>query len=208
MTGARRASFQPSADPTWPRNISPLSWRIHSTLPTNLTFGFEVTGNNGQTAFFDLFVPDGLLNSWSALLGRRGHRMIWHSSSDSYQASTRFETIAGTNPGAWGRWRPLTFNPASNSSSTSSTTSHPSGRGGLRLPQPEIRRPTETGTPVEGHETADRGRGSRTEPADDAADGAGPPEGHALWMGEIRNDRPNRSLKQQYLGRRHLRRFQ
>jgi hypothetical protein len=94
-------------------NISPLSWRIIPPSPTNFTFGFEVTGNNGQTAFFDLFVPDGLLSSWSALLGRPLSQDDLALFSDSYQASTRFETIAGTNPGALVEIL-LTFNPTSN----------------------------------------------------------------------------------------------
>jgi hypothetical protein len=94
-------------------NISPLSWRIIPPSAASLSFGFEVTGNNGQTAFFDLFVPDGLLGSWSALLGRPLSQEDLALFSDRYQASTRFKPIAGSNPGALVEIL-LTFNPSSN----------------------------------------------------------------------------------------------
>jgi len=94
-------------------NISPLAWRLIPPSDASVRFGFEVSGNNGQSAFFDLFVPDSLIAGWSALLGRALTQDDLALFSNSYQASTSFERVEGTNPGALVEIQ-FTFNPSSN----------------------------------------------------------------------------------------------
>jgi len=94
-------------------NISPLAWRLIPPSDTSVSFGFEVSGNNGQFAFFDLFVPDSLIADWSALLGRTLTQDDLALFSNSYQASTSFERVEGSNPGALVEIQ-FSFNPASN----------------------------------------------------------------------------------------------
>jgi hypothetical protein len=94
-------------------NISPLAWRLIPPSDAGVSFGFEVTGNNGQAAFFDLLVPDSLLADWSALLGRPLTQDDLALFSNNYQASTSFARVEGTNPGALIEIQ-LTFNPTSN----------------------------------------------------------------------------------------------
>jgi hypothetical protein len=79
----------------------------------NVSFGFEITGNNGQVAFFDLLVPDSLIADWSALLGRALTQEDLALFSNNYQVSTSFARLEGANPGALIEIQ-LSFNPASN----------------------------------------------------------------------------------------------
>lgn len=94
-------------------NISPLAWRLIPPSDASVSFGFEVSGNNGQVAFFDLFVPDSLITDWSALLGRTLTQDDLALFSNNYQASTSFERVEGTNPGALVEIQ-FTFSPSSN----------------------------------------------------------------------------------------------
>lgn len=94
-------------------NISPFSWRLIPPSATSPSFGFELSGNNGQTAFLDLFVPDTLLADWSALLGRAVTTGDLALFSNNYQASTRFEHLTGAIPGALIGIQ-FSFNPTSN----------------------------------------------------------------------------------------------
>lgn len=94
-------------------NISPLAWRLIPPTDASVSFGFEVSGNNGQVAFFDLFVPDSLITDWSALLGRTLTQDDLALFSNNYQASTSFERVEGTNPGALVEIQ-FTFSPSSN----------------------------------------------------------------------------------------------
>lgn len=94
-------------------NISPFSWRLIPPSATSPSFGFELSGNNGQTAFFDLFVPNTLLADWSALLGRPVTSGDLALFSNNYQASTRFVPIAEAIPGALIGIQ-FRFNPTSN----------------------------------------------------------------------------------------------
>ena len=94
-------------------NISPLAWRLIPPSDASVSFGFEITGNNGQVAFFDLFVPDSLIADWSALLGRALTQADLALFSNNDQASTSFARVEGANPGALIAIR-LSFNPASN----------------------------------------------------------------------------------------------
>jgi len=81
-------------------NISPLAWRLIPPSDASANFGFEITGNNGQSAFFDLLVPDSLIANWSALLGRALTEEDLALFSNSTQASTSFRRVEGGNPGA------------------------------------------------------------------------------------------------------------
>jgi hypothetical protein len=94
-------------------NISPLAWRLIPPSDASVSFGFEITGNNGQVAFFDLFVPDSLIADWSALLGRALTQADLALFSNNNQASTSFARVEGANSGALIEIR-LSFNPASN----------------------------------------------------------------------------------------------
>lgn len=94
-------------------NISPLAWRLIPPSDASVRFGFEITGNNGQVAFFDLFVPDSLIADWSALLGRALTQEDLALFSNNDQASTSFARVEGANPGALIAIR-LSFNPATN----------------------------------------------------------------------------------------------
>lgn len=81
-------------------NVSPLAWKLIPPSGTSANFGFEITGNNGQSAFFDLLVPDSLIAAWSALLGRTLTEEDLALFSNNTQASTSFRRIEGGNPGA------------------------------------------------------------------------------------------------------------
>jgi hypothetical protein len=94
-------------------NISPLAWKLIPPSGASISFGFEITGNNGQVAFFDLFVPDSLIADWSAWLGRALTREDLALFSNNEQASTRFARVEGANPGALIEIQ-LSFNPTSN----------------------------------------------------------------------------------------------
>ena len=94
-------------------NISPLSWTLIPPTPGNVNFGYEVSGNNGQTAFFDIFVPDGLIAALSALAGRPITQNDLSLFSNNTQASSSFRRIEGANPGALIEVL-LTFSPTTN----------------------------------------------------------------------------------------------
>lgn len=94
-------------------NISPLAWKLIPPSDASPSFGFEVTGENGQVAFFDLLVPDSLIADWSALSGSPLTQEDLALFSNQYQASTSFTRIEGANPGALIEIL-LRFNPTSN----------------------------------------------------------------------------------------------
>ena len=94
-------------------NISPLAWRLIPPSDASVSFGFEVNGNNGQVAFFDLLVPDSLLADWSDLLDRPLTQDDLALFSNNAQASTGFRRVEGANPGALIEIQ-FSFNPASN----------------------------------------------------------------------------------------------
>ena len=81
-------------------NISPLAWTLIPPSQSTPSFGYEISGNNGASAYFDFFVPDGLIAALSTLLGRPLSQDDLALFSNNNQASIGFERVEGTNPGA------------------------------------------------------------------------------------------------------------